>query len=1129
MKMPEMHRRILASAGTGKTFLLTRAYLNALLGIPLFSLFGERPDTTGKNEACDISEILTITFTDAAAGEMKSRILWLLKDLQKALSSGESEGLLSQDPLTWEIIHNLNPEIRGQLLSHIRSSRMKQDRIRISTIHSFAQSVLNKNADLLKRDQFRILTPREADELIQKIYGSYFSGNPDQEKRMLSFLDAVGEYKGRDLINTWCINAEARRVTRKFRQSLEEGDSTLLSMAFCKELLLRKHLPTMQKIGRLKEDILQMYPEEIQEKIADIYNQLDNFGTNQETRLNIDINFTRKPWNSIEKENRIPLDILREALKDLSCSIPPDDDLENRRREILDIIQFLEDFYSAYRQQLEISQKVDYDLMIDLATEANHGGRQNFRYIFLDEFQDTSPTLWEFAKNTASAKTKFFLVGDEKQAIYSFNGGDPSIILNICRELKNCETRELTNNYRSHPFIIDFYNHFFSSVFRIKRYPEYPMIASGKKKVEDETASVGFFFSFKDKENGDTATNHLKALAAWIQKLERGEMEIYAQISRSMREKESAIAILLMNSSLARPLAMYLRDLGVETRMLSSFWESGEVRDIFFFMKTIVLLARERRGGFTKEERYYITGGLKSHYLGYNDEEILRLIPALKSARWEESTAARQEILNPLFERKIPQMIFSANIVSAIQFIIDEMDILSALAAHPDYEDRAVNLEKFLEYAAEFLSSRGSSLEEFLEETEYYILHGGDSPKGSQNDKEIVSPVYIGTIHSAKGLEYPMVIIPQLEKNFSRQGKSMGLIWEKYLWQKETGNFADNSKESMQEIFSAGIPLEDKSQNPYAEITRAMVNYKKEEEYLRQLYVAITRAKNHLVFTGIIPDSLLAEYGQFPPAKHFSPVSSFLSYFIHTSDLLTVEAGADPRRRWAEKKEIRLGEKSFPAHFFHAQEYLDSGRRNTSQPRKRVTPEDYLEKWEYPKPDSGRAAGQMEKNQNLPPAMQPESSRIHGILFHDLIARYFSELAGSGLPEKFLRENKPNPGTEKILVKWKNNFINHEIYGEILRAEEKYFEFPIEISFKGGERKKMYADLIFRTADGKYCILDFKTGKVDTESDAREVTTGSGYDRQLDEYRTALGSIFPAQKFTKVIYYCAISFLEYLD
>ncbi len=1125
--MPEMHRRILASAGTGKTFLLTRAYINALLGIPIFSLFGEKPDTMEKSEPCDVSEILTITFTDAAAGEMKSRILALLKDLQKALSSGESEGLLSQDPLTWEIIQNLNPEIRGQLLSHIRNSRMKQNRMRVSTIHSFAQSVLNKNADLLKRDKFQILTPREADELIQKIYGSFFSGNPDQEKRIVSFLDAVGEYKGKDIIKTWCTNAEARRVTRKFKQSQEEGDSTLLSLAFCKELLLRKHLPTIQKIGRLKEDLLQMYPEPIQEKIADIYHQLDSFGTNQETKLNIDINFRSKPWNSIEKENRIPLEILREALGGLSCPIPPEDELENRRREILDIIQFLEDFYSEYRRELDVSQKVDYDLMIDLATEANRGGRQNFRYIFLDEFQDTSPALWEFAKNIASENTKFFLVGDEKQAIYSFNGGDPSIILNICRELKNCETKELTRNFRSHPFIIEFYNHFFSSLFKIKRYPEYPMITYGKKGVEDETASVGFFFSFKDKENGDTATNHLKALAAWIQKIKTGELETYEDITRLMREKKSAIAVLLMNSQMARPLAMHLRDLGVETRMLSSFWESREVRELFFFLKTIVLLSRERVGSFTKEERYYITGGLKSHYLGFADEEVLRLILALKSSQWEESKAAREKILDPLLKRKIPQMIFSANIVSALQYIMDEMDILSALASYPDYEDRAVNLEKFLEYATEFLSTRSSSLEEFLEETEYYILHGGDSP-GGKNDKEIISPVYIGTIHSAKGLEYPMVIIPQLEKNFSQQGKSIGLIWEKYIWQKETGNSAGKSKENLQEIFSAGIPLEDKTQNPYADITRVMVNFKKEEEYLRQLYVAITRAKNHLVFTGIIPDSLLAEKGQLPPVKHFSPVSSFLSYFIYTSDLLTVALGENPQSRWAEKKEIQLGEKSFPAQFFHAQDFLDCGTRNTPPTRKRVTPEDYLEKWEYPKPDSEKAGGQMEKNQS-PPALQPESPRIQGILFHDLVARYFSELASPGLPQKFLRENKPNPGMEKILIKWKNDFINHEIYGEILGSQEKYFEFPIEISIPGGQRKKMYADLIFRTADGKYCILDFKTGKVDTEGDARKLTIQYGYDRQLDEYQAALDGTFPEQKFTKAIYHCSISFLEYLD
>jgi ATP-dependent helicase/nuclease subunit A len=449
-----------------------------------------------------------------------------------------------------------------------------------------------------------------------------------------------------------------------------------------------------------------------------------------------------------------------------------------------DVLAALRPFVHAFRREYLRRGFLSFDGMIHCAldllrTHEEIRGRlqKRFRSILVDEFQDTDPLQGELILMLAEDDpSKVTIVGDPKQSIYLFRGADLEAYAEFKARLPGPEERRSVN-YRSCPRIIECVNAVF---------PDFPPLTAHRTDAPGSVELMEF------EGNADEAREaEGEAIASMIRR------EVDAGIWRY-----GQYAVLLRALPDAHRYLDAFRRHGIEFAIEGGryFFEAPEVLDFVNLLRAIVEPA----------DAAAVAGVMRSALGGLTDRELLE-------GRRDERLLATLRDLHELSGR--------ARIDVWVGEIFRRLPVLETAAATYRGDQAVANVLRMLDLA---LAEPSRTPEAFLRECAARIREAEPEEEGALADEQL-DVVRILSIHKAKGLEFPVVILPDLHRGSGGRRAAPAARWHRR--------------------FGAGYRLG-------AAITKARFlidehfERQEEEERRRILYVAMTRARDRLVLTG---------------------------------------------------------------------------------------------------------------------------------------------------------------------------------------------------------------------------------------------------------------------------------------
>ncbi len=404
--------------------------------------------------------------------------------------------------------------------------------------------------------------------------------------------------------------------------------------------------------------------------------------------------------------------------------------------------------YRAYQEQLKRNNAMDFD---DLLVNALHVLRDNpdiladyqhrFRYILVDEYQDTNHIQYEIIRLLAKARQNLCVVGDDDQCIYQWRGADISNILNFEKDFPQARVIKLEQNYRSYGNILAAAH----SVIRNNR---------GRKAKKLWT----------DKEAGDKIVYRRcdsdKEEAYYIAQ----EIDLLKNGQRTYDD----FAILYRTNAQSRLFEDALKRRGIPYQILSgfSFYERKETKDMICYMRLVVNpaddLALKRVINEPKRGIGAVTLGklealARVHGLSLLDilsqDEISYSLPA----KAQKAVGEMVRIIRLCAQEKE-----NLRVSDIYDQLLVKSGYLKALEAENTQEaaSRIENLMDFKSFIYDYEKEKEdtdekATLEEFLEK----VATNGDADKMEEGTGKVT----LMTMHSAKGLEFPIVFLPGME------------------------------------------------------------------------------------------------------------------------------------------------------------------------------------------------------------------------------------------------------------------------------------------------------------------------------------------------------------------------------
>jgi DNA helicase-2/ATP-dependent DNA helicase PcrA len=412
--------------------------------------------------------------------------------------------------------------------------------------------------------------------------------------------------------------------------------------------------------------------------------------------------------------------------------------------------------YRLYQQRISAANAMDFDDMLVNAErllrehpEVREFYQGRFRYILVDEYQDTNKAQYEIVKQLAARDRNLMVVGDDDQSIYSWRGADIRNILEFERDYPDATVIRLEQNYRSTETILAAAN----AVVANNR---------GRKPKTLWTANVG----------GEAITRYYATD-------ERDEARFAAEeVERLLRDEHRSyadFAVFYRTNAQSRIVEDTFLRAGVPYRLVGGtrFFERAEIKDVMAWLRSTVnptdvqslVRVLEKRQGIGKttidvlRARAISEGSsLSEAIVRAGGEGWLATAPAKKvAALAEDLEAARAAEGESLRER--------------VEEIVTRSGLLGVLAAEGTHEaaGRAENIREFFgvvdEYDSQHPEPDQRTLDAFLE----WVALRSDLDEVEESDRAVT----LMTLHSAKGLEFPVVFLLGMEDNIFPHVSSM--------------------------------------------------------------------------------------------------------------------------------------------------------------------------------------------------------------------------------------------------------------------------------------------------------------------------------------------------------------------
>lgn len=856
-----------ASAGAGKTTILIARLIKRIL-----------------NDGVSMNEVLAMTFTEAAASEMKKRLLQALNEA------------INKPDITQNQKEYLEKQLALALNAHI------------STIHSFCLSIIQNHYALIN------LSPRSINNIASESDVEYYQQKAfdtvineyliNDAEAILNLVKYLGIPLGRlaslknELLNIIRIsNNQSDPTTWLTQQILKKVTNFNEFKDHELNYLTNKLKEQLDECISLLDNSINLVNEKYQETVANSLDLLSrakiNINNHSEC-INLIIqagSYThtyRKPssseYNKAFKELISNLKETSDYVSEFNSTIPHINLLIDLSIKLMDKYHF----YKTEDEKLDFNdlEHLAYKILITNDHEISRQYKNLFKEVMVDEFQDTNYVQNAIVELVANSNNTF-RVGDIKQSIYRFRGAKPSLMQDLLQR-DDVTKIYLKNNYRSKKSIVDFNNSLFSTLMNVDglmvnyQDVDYQIADLPNQLLDNEDVRIHFIPPINEDDEDDETIE----LSPTSQKALYIAKSILNDIENTKYTNYSDYCILVENHQskidLKKALDSYNIPYYIDDKR--GFIQSFSIRIIYSYLKLLT----------NYHDYISLTAVLTSPLYMMSEEDIYYMLPNI----YDGLKSSNHSIINDLNVLKAMN-----NISDIINYIIN---INNFYEEHINIQEKT-NVDLFYSFA---LSDDTFTKKSFTDYIERILPKNKDSAIPISNEANVVK---VMTIHQSKGLQFNVVYL------FSKK-QVKGPIASKIIALDEGLALPYRHPH---------YPLYTKTLN---QLSLQYLDAKQQaEERLRILYVALTRAKECLNIVDCVDydNEIKLNYKNIIKPLAFSPlIMAATNYFKDNYTYITSDT-LNEIKALAKQTDIHYDIAHYPANIKAIEKIKPSSHLNT--------------------------------------------------------------------------------------------------------------------------------------------------------------------------------------------------------
>ncbi|RXT15386.1 exodeoxyribonuclease V subunit beta [Ammoniphilus sp. CFH 90114] len=834
---------ISAGAGSGKTRVLTERYVY-ICERRLQSLLNGQDDPL----SADVEQMVAITFTKKAAREMRERIRKTLEKKKKeALQTFSGNERIVADRFWSDQLEGLGNAV-------------------ITTFHSFCQKLIQDySLEAKVLPTFSILDEVESKLLQADILDSMF--------------DEEVWYKDWQPIYSFFNEHTLKKSIQEIYGQLRELDEAVDPVDFFNQAKIVDELIQLELTEKHRK--LKDFYKDAQNYIAPLQELLEEYSkkktsSNTPAHIHRIMNYLLSLPDSMEPqlenfqeiEKVMPTlagawkksapalyDLVKYGFGPLKEFWKENPGLRDHTLEDLKMIvrifgQMMQEFHVRYelvkreRAVMDFSDLQRRAVAVLANEKVGQDCRRKFKHFMIDEFQDTNALQMNMLKRIGPEFQ--FIVGDGKQAIYRFRGGDVSLMKDYVHLAKasgsDSSFIDMSSNYRTCKGIIDFVNLSFSSIMgtqetEVPYQIHYsPLVAARDSEQEQEVRVELLQTVLAD----DTTVNEYEALVSrMMDMMEEKQPEV--QINGQWTAPEwKNMAILIPSRTQLMQLEMALQNRNIPFVVYGGvgFFEKQEVMDYLAFLSWLN----------RPWEALYIMAILRGPLFGLSMNDFLEMNEHrtdmelsdflykgyFRDAGLSSKLRGKLEEFYLLFEKWIPY-VSHTSVKETLLHWFEESGLKITCLLQSNSLQRIRNVEKLIHILADL---KAHSLDHMLKQVKR-LIELSEKEGEAEVELDEGNVVHIMTVHASKGLEFPIVFVPNLGKNL----------------QSDRGSLRFHKQHRLLVKYNKDHELRPHEENTFctpmfAEINKELKNQALEESK-RLFYVAATRARDYLVFSSL--------------------------------------------------------------------------------------------------------------------------------------------------------------------------------------------------------------------------------------------------------------------------------------
>ena len=936
-----------AAAGTGKTTALISRIVSAVT-----------------SKRARVHEIVAITFTEKAAGELKMRL-------------------------------------REELEQKMPAALADLDRAHVTTIHSFCAWILRERpVEAAVDPQFAVADDVQARLLFDDAWDEWF------ERQLAGNPPALG----RAILREFNLNAlhELAGLLHKHRDALSHArwpdpwpcdlQQTLAAFRDAAPAITQ----CLEHCTARTEDYHQQAT-----AMLDLVAQTDQIS---EDRLiaglcGLDL---KQPKRTADFDTKKYFDEFKATIKQLQLLATEFAEAAGHNL-LLELAQWLHGFVAHLQRRKDNAALLDFDDLLlktrDLLrdnAEVRRELQRRFKFVLVDEFQDTDPAQAEIvALLDEGTPGKLFIVGDPKQSIYSFRGADIDLYAATRRKMdKNGKTLQFQQNFRSASTILDWVNQVFSELIVRSTdgdyQPDYiPLVPAPHLRTTEPRVTLLRPDKVEKKSADETRRDEAEAIAGYLAAEQAAKRLCWADV------------VMLFRSFTGLDWyteALVAHDVPFRIVGGRGYYQRQEIETLIALLYCLDNPA----------DQLHLVAVLRSPLFGWTDEQVfLATLTTGLNYTTASSAGGAFALLDELHRAR-----HDFSVAGYVEHVLARAHVCEAfLASQPDGAQCVANLLKAQDLARQMEAAGVRTIRGFVRHLRETIV-GGVEEEPSPANEETDDIVRILTMHRSKGLQFPVVVLPDLGGRSSDSD-------DRFLFHRDDGRV---------ELRFSGCRT-----NGFNELNQHQ-KVREEAEEIRLLYVAATRAQRRLIIPWIAQKGERLDLLR----RGFEPKESELVEVIEAQ----VTGAASPKVEMTPRSGRAPGELIAQRQAWLAEHQSLIAR--ASKPLARVSP--------------SKLAGEVERGGEETVEVVREQALEFGSLVHEALEQMNPEV---------IARSPLSDADKKGATQMVERALRSDLLKRAQRAEQVYRELPFTLMTENGLMEGKI-DLLF-CEKGKWTLVDYKT------------------------------------------------------